>query len=478
MSIEEGCTATYTPVVSGLKEVEVETGEEDQELVYSHLCLLYRFDPNDSSWKGRGRGDVKVLRHHTTGECRLVLREDKTFKLRLNTPIFKEVDLSLMSGSDRAYSWVCKDYSEGNEEGVSVTAAVKFKTPEIAEEFKAAYELCRSGEAPQDAPQGTAMTSAEAQAFIEAVEAAEDPASVIDAYVEKHGINTLSEDGFTLLMYVVGATNNLAAAELLTKKAGAKLNTLCTGTVYNFEFEERYLLHGLHSEDYKDEMEVFDTGMTALHLAALSAQKPLFSAMFSCKFNSKLRTKKGRDLRDCIKNRYDSDGGKHDLTKMIQPKEVKPTPKPIEASKVLSNTSEKKEETAAATPAPKEETQATGAAGFTFSSAPSFNFSWGKAAEEKKAAEDAEAVGNMTTDVKELQKQLLSEKKRADKAEQMLEDALLELQAIKQERKVLISDKEKLSTNLVSLMEQLGMGEGDFEGDDGYGEDEADDGEE
>lgn len=49
-------------------QVEVKTGEEDEEVLYSHRSKLFRFA--DGEWKERGLGDVKILRHQQSGKLR------------------------------------------------------------------------------------------------------------------------------------------------------------------------------------------------------------------------------------------------------------------------------------------------------------------------------------------------------------------------------------------------------------------------
>ena len=49
-------------------QIEVKTGEEDEDVIYSHRAKLYRF--TDSEWKERGLGDVKILRHKQTNKLR------------------------------------------------------------------------------------------------------------------------------------------------------------------------------------------------------------------------------------------------------------------------------------------------------------------------------------------------------------------------------------------------------------------------
>lgn len=42
-------------------KVEVVTGEEDEEVLYTHRAKLYRLTKGE--WKERGIGDVKILFH-------------------------------------------------------------------------------------------------------------------------------------------------------------------------------------------------------------------------------------------------------------------------------------------------------------------------------------------------------------------------------------------------------------------------------
>lgn len=49
-------------------QVEVKTGEEDEEVLYSHRSKLFRFA--EGEWKERGLGDVKILRHTSTKKLR------------------------------------------------------------------------------------------------------------------------------------------------------------------------------------------------------------------------------------------------------------------------------------------------------------------------------------------------------------------------------------------------------------------------
>lgn len=46
----------------------MKTGEEDEDVVYSHRAKLFRFA--EGEWKERGLGDVKILKHKKSGNFR------------------------------------------------------------------------------------------------------------------------------------------------------------------------------------------------------------------------------------------------------------------------------------------------------------------------------------------------------------------------------------------------------------------------
>lgn len=66
--LEEESTAYFAPVIPLPDKVEVRTGEEDEEVLYSHRAKLFRF--RDSEWRERGLGDVKILQHRQNGQLR------------------------------------------------------------------------------------------------------------------------------------------------------------------------------------------------------------------------------------------------------------------------------------------------------------------------------------------------------------------------------------------------------------------------
>jgi Ran-binding protein 1 len=146
---EENQTA-FEPVIH-LKEVVVDSGESNEEVLYKQRCALYRYAPEGDVtggppiWKERGRGDAKLLKHKTTALVRIVLREDKTLKLRLNHIVKPGITLSANPGSDRFWSWRTADWAEYDILGAAKTDTfgIKFKTSEVANEFKTKWDEAR-----------------------------------------------------------------------------------------------------------------------------------------------------------------------------------------------------------------------------------------------------------------------------------------------------------------------------------------------
>lgn len=68
-NVEEEENNTYfAPVIPLPDKVDVKTGEEDENVLYSHRAKLFRF--RSSEWRERGLGDVKILQHKQTGQLR------------------------------------------------------------------------------------------------------------------------------------------------------------------------------------------------------------------------------------------------------------------------------------------------------------------------------------------------------------------------------------------------------------------------
>ena len=103
--------------------------------------MLYRFDKEEKGWKTRGKGNVKLMQHQETKKIRVLLREDKTLKLRMNHTVVPGVELKPNQGSEKSWTWATTDYAL--EAPSEETFAIKFRTEEAAREFKVKHDEAR-----------------------------------------------------------------------------------------------------------------------------------------------------------------------------------------------------------------------------------------------------------------------------------------------------------------------------------------------
>eukprot|EP01039_Chlorochromonas_danica_P010016 gene10016-11076_t len=136
---EEESTATFTPVVQ-LETVEVKTFEEDEQVLYKQRGKLFVFGETmldkgtgNKTWKERGVGEVKFLKHNDHGRIRVLMRQEKTMKVIINHFLDPRIVLRPNVSSDKSWVWVAFDYSEGKLE--ETTFALRFASVEIAQEF-------------------------------------------------------------------------------------------------------------------------------------------------------------------------------------------------------------------------------------------------------------------------------------------------------------------------------------------------------
>ncbi|XP_055234194.2 ranBP2-like and GRIP domain-containing protein 4 isoform X1 [Gorilla gorilla gorilla] len=131
----------FEPVVQMPEKVELVTGEEDEKVLYSQRVKLFRFDAEISQWKERGLGNLKILKNEVNDKPRMLMRRDQVLKVCANHWITTTMNLKPLSGSDRAWIFSASDFSDGDAKLEQLAA--KFKTPELAEEFKQKFEECQ-----------------------------------------------------------------------------------------------------------------------------------------------------------------------------------------------------------------------------------------------------------------------------------------------------------------------------------------------
>ncbi|XP_042880725.1 ran-specific GTPase-activating protein-like isoform X3 [Penaeus japonicus] len=133
----------FEPVVT-LPEIQVKTNEEEEEEMIKLRCKLFRYHTAETpaEWKERGTGDVKILRHSSKKTCRVLMRQDKTLKIRANHYITPFMELKPNCGSDRAWVWsVPADFAD--EEPKQELFAIRFANAENARLFKEKFDEAR-----------------------------------------------------------------------------------------------------------------------------------------------------------------------------------------------------------------------------------------------------------------------------------------------------------------------------------------------
>ncbi|KAL5112046.1 E3 SUMO-protein ligase RanBP2 [Taenia crassiceps] len=134
---------SFKPVVEHLPEkVEVRTGEEDEEVVFEARAKLFRFD--NTVWKERGLGQLKLLRSPSSERTRIVMRRGQVHKVCCNHLITSGMTLKPMEGSKAPvvpWVWWAVDFScdEAGPEGRKEMFSVRFKTPEESQAFHNAF---------------------------------------------------------------------------------------------------------------------------------------------------------------------------------------------------------------------------------------------------------------------------------------------------------------------------------------------------
>lgn len=155
-------------------QIEVKSGEEDEEILFKERSKLYRWDREVNQWKERGVGEIKILFHTQKKYYRVLMRRDQVLKVCANHIITKAMELKPLNTSNNAMVWTATDYAGELFEGeilfynlpdvianLIITPgiifgtlisdgeakveqlAVRFKSQELADSFKRRFEECQ-----------------------------------------------------------------------------------------------------------------------------------------------------------------------------------------------------------------------------------------------------------------------------------------------------------------------------------------------
>ncbi|VDI76133.1 E3 SUMO-protein ligase RanBP2 [Mytilus galloprovincialis] len=124
----------YEPIIDLPDLVDTKTGEEDFEEMFRQRAKLFRFDKEANQWKEKGLGEMKILRHLVNSRYRLILRREQVLKLACNQWLTAELSFKPLPTLETSWCWVGQDFSDN--EPVIEQLAIKFKTIELAQQFK------------------------------------------------------------------------------------------------------------------------------------------------------------------------------------------------------------------------------------------------------------------------------------------------------------------------------------------------------
>jgi N-acetylgalactosamine kinase len=108
---------------------------------------LYRF--HDAEWRERGKGNVRILKHKTSGLQRLIMRESGTGYVRANHVIDPREALTAPEGdaTGARFRFDAMDFAD-NQAMTAQLFLIRFKDAAGASEFKTHHDAARLGNAP------------------------------------------------------------------------------------------------------------------------------------------------------------------------------------------------------------------------------------------------------------------------------------------------------------------------------------------
>ena len=130
--------------ITTLQEVPVETGEENEKVVFTADSVMFEFF--DGGWKERGKGELKVnVSRDGVEKARLVMRAKGNYRLILNASLYPDMKFTNMD--KKGITFACMNSIGEGKDGLS-TFALKFKDPSIVEEFRAVVTAHKGNNTP------------------------------------------------------------------------------------------------------------------------------------------------------------------------------------------------------------------------------------------------------------------------------------------------------------------------------------------
>jgi len=127
-------TAEFPPGIPLPPLVEVGRSHEGEDLVYEARAKIYCFGTNKKSWKERGLGQIKILRHSEIKKGRIVMWRDNINTVACNHSLRSISGLQYHRNSEKELLWSALDFTF--EYPKNEIFVCKFINAEDCKEFK------------------------------------------------------------------------------------------------------------------------------------------------------------------------------------------------------------------------------------------------------------------------------------------------------------------------------------------------------
>ncbi|KAG6483125.1 nuclear pore complex protein NUP50B-like [Zingiber officinale] len=139
---------TSKSVKHSMQDAPLETGEENEEAVFTGDAIMFEY--MDGGWKERGKGELRLnVSVSDTEKARLVMRAKGNFRLILNASLYP--DMSLTGMDKKGITFACVNSAADGKDGLT-TVAVKFKDSSIVQEFREAVTAHKAKKADTSEP--------------------------------------------------------------------------------------------------------------------------------------------------------------------------------------------------------------------------------------------------------------------------------------------------------------------------------------
>jgi len=146
------CALLFTKSQVKLEEVDVKSGEEEEETMCSFKSKLFLFGETVldkgtgvKTWARRGNGDARILRHRNHKRLRFLMRQENTWKVIANHLLGPQIELEPKAGCDKTWVWSCLDFSDEIITGEERTFALRLANSVDAQTFYDKYQELLAG---------------------------------------------------------------------------------------------------------------------------------------------------------------------------------------------------------------------------------------------------------------------------------------------------------------------------------------------